>query len=93
MRKPGPRCGTPLLYSGELQVRPELEAVANLLKSQPYTAIPGWRDDGTWELWTVKGDGQTSPRIISGPDTPFSSREAALEAGARWWAAQQEHEA
>lgn len=93
MRNTEPRCATPLLYSGELQVRPELEAGLKVLESQPYTAIPCWRNDGTWKLWTVTGDGETSPCIISGPSTRFPSREAALEAGAQWWAAQQEHQA
>lgn len=79
-------CATPFIYSGELQLRPEVEAALAALKDKPYTAIPSWRGDGRWELHTVKGDGVTEPRMISGSSTTYPSEAAALDAGAAWLA-------
>ncbi|KQQ50842.1 hypothetical protein ASF84_21500 [Pseudomonas sp. Leaf127] len=86
MRSSDARCGTPYVYSGELKLRPELDQALRELEQQPYTAVPGCQGDGRWQLWTAQGDGQTSPRIISGPSTTWSSREAALAAGQVWLA-------
>jgi len=88
MSRPEPRCATPYLYSGELRVRPEVEGALAELKDRLYAAVPSWRKDGRWELWTVEGDGVELPCIISGPNSTFPSREAALAAGAAWLAAQ-----
>lgn len=84
MSRSNARCGTPYLYSGELQIRPEVDAALATLQDKPYTAIPSWKNDGNWELWTVKGDGKTEPCIISGPATTYPSEADALAAGAAW---------
>ena len=73
MSRSDARCATPYIYSGELQIRPEVDAALAALKDKPYTAIPSWKNDGTWELWTVEGDGETEPCIISGPSTTYAS--------------------
>ena len=86
MRRSDARCATPYIYSGELQIRPEVDAALAALKDKPYTAIPSWKNDGTWELWTVEGDGETEPCIISGPSTTYASEADALAAGAAWFA-------
>jgi len=77
MSRSDARCATPYIYSGELQIRPEVDAALAALKDKPYTAIPSWKNDGTWELWTVEGDGETEPCIISGPSTTYPSESAA----------------
>ncbi|WP_114649179.1 hypothetical protein [Pseudothauera hydrothermalis] len=82
------RCATPYIYSGELQIRPDVDAALAALKDKPYTAIPSWKNDGTWELWTVEGDGETEPCIISGPSTTYHSELEALAAGVARFAGQ-----
>ena len=79
---------TPYIYSGELQIRPEVDAALAALKDTPSTAIHSWKNDGTWELWTVEGDGETEPCIISGPSTTYPSEADALAAGAAWLSGQ-----
>jgi len=54
MNRSDARCATPYIYSGELRIRPEVDAALAALKDKPYTAIPSWKNDGTWELWTVE---------------------------------------
>ena len=49
MSRSDARCATPYIYSGELQIRPEVDAALAALKDKPYTAIPSWKNDGTWE--------------------------------------------
>ncbi|MCA7960597.1 putative molybdenum carrier protein [Burkholderia multivorans] len=88
MSRSDARCATPYIYSGELQIRPEVDAALAALKDKPYTAIPSWKNDGTWELWTVEGDGETKPCIISGPSTTYPSEADALAAGAAWLSGQ-----
>lgn len=88
MSRSDARCATPYIYSGELQIRPEVDAALAALKDKPYTAIPSWKNDGTWELWTVEGDGETEPCIISGPSTTYASEADALAAGAAWLSGQ-----
>lgn len=85
MSRSDARCATPYIYSGELQIRPKVDAA---LKVKPYTAIPSWKNDETWELWTVEGDGETQPCIISGPSTTYPSEADALAAGAAWLSGQ-----
>lgn len=89
MRPSDSRCGTPYVYSGELKLRLEVEQALKTLETESYTAVPGCMDDGHWELWTREGDGETSPRIISGPSTTWPTREAALAAGEQWLANRQ----
>lgn len=50
MSRSDARCATPYIYSGELQIRPEVDAALAALKDKPYTAIPSWKNDETWEL-------------------------------------------
>ena len=88
MSRSDARCATPYIYSGELQIRLEVDAALAALKDKPYTAIPSWKNDGTWELWTVEGDGETQPCIISGPSTTYPSEADALAAGAAWLSGQ-----
>ena len=40
MSRSDARCATPYIYSGELQIRPEVDAALAALKDKPYTAIP-----------------------------------------------------
>ncbi|HBO3632922.1 TPA: hypothetical protein L4S97_003369 [Pseudomonas aeruginosa] len=84
MNRSDARCATPYIYSGELQIRPEVDAALAALKDKPYAAVPSWKNDGTWELWTMEGDGETEPCIISGPSTTYASEAEALAAGAAW---------
>ncbi len=63
---------------------PKWDAALVALKDKPYTAIPSWKNDGTWELWTMEGDGETEPFVISGPSTTYPSEADALAAGAAW---------
>lgn len=73
------RCGTPLVWQGRLTLRPEVEAVVpELKKAQGYAAVPSWRQDGPWELWTPEGN------ITSGPSETLASCEEALAAGRVW---------
>ena len=72
------RCGTPLIWNGQLTLRPEVEAIAPVLEAQGYAAVPSWQQDGRWELWTQEGN------ITSGPAETFASREDALAAGRAW---------
>lgn len=67
MNRSDARCATPYIYSGELQIRPEVDAALAALKDKPYAAVPSWKNDGSWELWTVEGDGETEPCIIREP--------------------------
>ncbi len=84
MSRSDTRCATPDIYSGELQIRPEVDAALAALKDKPYTAIHSWKNDGTWELLTVIGNGETEPCIISGPATTYPSEADVLAAGAAW---------
>jgi len=84
MKRSDARCATPYIYSGELQIRPEVDAALVALKDKPYTTIPCWKNDGTWELWTMEGDGETEPFVISGPAMTYPSEVDALDAGAAW---------
>jgi hypothetical protein len=68
-------CGTMLLMSGQIQSRPEVDAVEPELKAVGCAAVPSWRKDGTWESWVRVGN------ITGGPSETFPTREAALEAG------------
>ena len=77
-------CATPFLYSGKLRSRPEVDAALANMGDKSYTAIPSWRKDGTWELWTVSGGGENEPLFIDGPSTTFPSEAEALAAGAAW---------
>ncbi|WEN15574.1 hypothetical protein PY254_02620 [Rhodanobacter sp. AS-Z3] len=72
------RCGTPLIWNGQLTLRPEVDAIVPALEAQGYAAVPSWRRDGRWELWTQDGN------ITSGPSETFASCEEALAAGRVW---------
>ena len=45
MSRSDARCATPYIYSGELQIRPEVDAALAALKDKPYTAIPSSLSD------------------------------------------------
>ncbi len=86
-------CGTMLMMSGLLVPRPEVEAVESELAANGYAAVPSWRNDGRWELWTrevmaVAGD--AGVLFTSGPSETFATRDEALAAGRAWRNAQQQ---
>jgi hypothetical protein len=66
------------VWDGSLTLRPEVEAVVPVLAAQDYAAVPSWRRDGRWELWTQEGI------IPSGPAETFASRQEALVAERVW---------
>ncbi|WP_296225363.1 hypothetical protein [Ralstonia sp. UBA689] len=79
--------------SGQLAFRPEVEAVESELEANGYAAVPSWRNDGRWELWTrevvaVARDARVL--FISGPSETFATRGAALAAGLAWHDVQQQ---
>ncbi len=88
------RCGTMLVMSGQLVPRPEVEAVEVELQRNGYAAVPSWRNDGRWELWTrevlaapAAGSGTSAPNRLeftSGPSETFATRDEALAAGRAW---------
>jgi len=82
-------CGTMLIMSGQLVPRPEVEAVESELEANGYAAVPSWRNDGRWELWTrevltVTPDAPDRLHITSGPSETFATRDEALAAGRAW---------
>ncbi|MHA6834202.1 hypothetical protein [Ralstonia pseudosolanacearum] len=87
------RCGTMLVMSGQLVPRPEVEAVESELEANGYAAVPSWRNDGRWELWTrevVTVACDAGVQFTSGPSETFATRDAALAAGRVWLNAQQQ---
>jgi hypothetical protein len=80
-------CGTMLIMSGQLVPRPEVEAVESELEANGYAAVPSWRNDGRWELWT-RGV-LAGVHFTSGPSETFATRDAALAAGRAWRDTQQ----
>ncbi len=84
-------CGTMLVMSGQLVPRPEVEAVESELEANGYAAVPSWRNDGRWELWTreVVSVAPGQVHFTSGPSETFASRDEALAAGLAWRNAQQ----
>ncbi len=80
-------CGTMLVMSGQLVPRPEVEAVESELEANGYAAVPSWRNDGRWELWTREVAGHV--QFTSGPSETFATRDEALAAGVAWRNAQQ----
>ncbi len=85
-------CGTMLVMSGQLVPRPEVEAVESELETNGYAAVPSWRNDGRWELWTrevVTIAHDAGVHFISGPSETFATRDEALAAGLAWRSAQQ----
>ncbi|AMP72325.1 hypothetical protein PP715_24010 [Ralstonia solanacearum] len=86
-------CGTMLVMSGQLVPRPEVEAVESELEANGYAAVPSWRDDGRWELWTrevVTIAHDAGVHFTSGPSETFATRDDALAAGRAWRNAQQQ---
>ncbi|CAH0445834.1 hypothetical protein [Ralstonia pseudosolanacearum] len=93
-------CGTMLVMSGQLVPRPEVEAVESELEANGYAAVPSWRNDGRWELWTreavtvapAAGTAATlgCVHFTSGPSETFATRDEALAAGRTWRNAQQQ---
>lgn len=87
-------CGTMLMVSGQLAPRPEVEAVESELQANGYAAVPSWRNDGRWELWTRevltitpdtgKAAAPDCLHITSGPSETFATRDEALAAGRAW---------
>ena len=57
-----------------------------VLHRHPYDKVAFIREGRA--LWTVEGDGENEPCIISGPPTTYPSESAALAAGAAWFAGQ-----
>ncbi|CCF97571.1 hypothetical protein B7R77_10010 [Ralstonia solanacearum K60] len=85
-------CGTMLVMSGQLVPRPEVEAVESELEANSYAAVPSWRNDGRWELWTrdvVTVACDADVHFTSGPSETFATRDEALAAGRTWRNAQQ----
>ncbi|WP_410524290.1 hypothetical protein [Ralstonia pseudosolanacearum] len=92
-------CGTMLVMSGQLVPRPEVEAVESELEANSYAAVPSWRSDGRWELWTreavtVAPAAGTAAldcvHFTSGPSETFATRDEALAAGRAWRNVQQQ---
>ncbi|QCX49360.1 hypothetical protein [Ralstonia pseudosolanacearum] len=81
-------CGTMLVMSGQLVPRPEVEAVEPELEANGYAAVPSWRGDGRWELWTREV--VAGVHFTSGPSETFATRDAALAAGRAWHDTQQQ---
>ncbi len=79
-----------LTMSGQLVLRPEVEAVESELEANGYAAVPIWRNDGRWELWmrevVAVAPGQV--HFTSGPSETFATRDEALAAGRIWRNAQ-----
>ncbi len=84
-------CGTMLMMGGQLVPRPEVDAVESELEANGYAAVPSWRNDGRWELWTreVLAAAPGHVQFTSGPSETFASRDTALAAGRAWRNAQQ----
>ncbi|MGA3706514.1 hypothetical protein ACI2TJ_21745 [Ralstonia nicotianae] len=85
-------CGTMLMMAGQLVSRPEVDAVESELEANGYAAVPSWRNDGRWELWTrevmaVACD--AGVHFTSGPSETFATRDDALAAGRAWCNAHQ----
>ncbi len=86
-----------LMMSGQLVPRPEVEVVESELETNGYAAVPSWRNDGRWELWTrevvtVAPAAGTPGQVhfTSGPSETFATLDAALAAGLAWPNAQQQ---
>ena len=88
-------CGTMLMMSGQLVPRPEVDAVESELEANGYAAVPSWRNDRRWELWTretvtvapATGTATATPgrvHFTSGPSETFATRDEALAAGFAW---------
>ncbi|WP_176462409.1 hypothetical protein [Ralstonia solanacearum] len=81
-----------LTMSGQLVLRPEVEAVESELEMNGYAAVPSWRNDGRWELWTrevVTVAHDAGVHFTSGPSETFATRDEALAAGLAWHKEQQ----
>ncbi|MEF3062310.1 hypothetical protein V4C85_20845 [Ralstonia solanacearum] len=80
-----------LTMSGQLVLRPEVEAVESELAANGYAAVPSWRNDGRWELWTREVVNIAPGRVqfTSGPSETFATRDEALAAGRAWRNARQ----
>lgn len=81
-----------------LRRRPEVKAVESELEANGYAAVPSWRNDGRWELWTrevvtvAPAAGTAAPgrvHFTCGPSETFATRDAALAAGRAWRNTQQ----
>ncbi|MEF9413791.1 hypothetical protein ABXT21_03320 [Ralstonia sp. SM1864_UCD524_TZ4] len=86
-------CGPMLMMAGQLVPRPEVDAVESELEANGYAAVPSWRNDGRWELWTrevVAVACDAGVHFTSGPSETFASRDEALAAGLAWRDAQQQ---
>ncbi|MHA6831284.1 hypothetical protein [Ralstonia pseudosolanacearum] len=78
--------------------RSEVEAVESELEANGYAAVPSWRNDGRWELWTREvvtvapavGTPPGRVQFTSGPSETFATRDAAFAAGRAWRNAQQQ---
>ena len=44
MSRSDTRCATPDIYSGELQIRPEVDAALAALKDMTYTVMHSWKN-------------------------------------------------
>ena len=87
------------MVSGQLVPRPEVEAVESELEANGYAAVPSWRNDRRWELWTrevltvapVAGTATALECVhfTSGPSETFATREEALAACLAWRNTQQ----
>ncbi|MDC6179946.1 hypothetical protein C2I33_12785 [Ralstonia solanacearum] len=82
-----------LMMSGQLVPCPEVQAVESELQANGYAAMPSWRNDGRWELWTrevmtVAHD--AGVHFTGRPGEPLASRDEALAVGLAWRNAQQQ---
>lgn len=76
--KPKAICGTPLVYSDQLSIRPEILAADAEFESQGYAAIKHYEIDNAWTLMVCRGN------ICFSHGGIYNSKDDALKAGLEW---------
>lgn len=71
-------CGTPLVYSGQLSIRPEILAADAEFESQGYAAIKHHDIENAWTLMVCRGN------ICFSHGGIYNSKDDALKAGLEW---------
>ena len=71
-------CGTPLVYSGQLSIRPEILAADAEFESQGYAAIKHHNIENAWTLMVCRGD------ICFSHGGIYKNKDDALKAGLKW---------